>query len=63
MEDFSLNDNGELFIRWNLNSNYGKMQFNELISSLIHEFKHTGGVYEAFVQNLLVTKKLLSFEI
>jgi hypothetical protein len=51
MEDFSLNENGELYIKWNINSNYAKLQFNELIASLIHEFKHTGGVYDAFVQN------------
>lgn len=51
MEEFSLNDNGDLYIRWNVNSSYTKLQFNELVSALIHEFKHTGGVYEAFVQN------------
>ena len=51
MEDFSLNESGELYIRWNISSSYAKLQFNELISSLIHEFKHTGGVYDAFVQN------------
>ena len=51
MEDFSLNESGELFIRWNISSSYTKLQFNELISSLIHEFKHTGGMYDAFVQN------------
>lgn len=51
MEEFSFNDNGDLYIRWNLSSSYAKLQFNELISALIHEFKHTGGVYDAFVQN------------
>ena len=33
MEDFSLNENGELYIKWNINSNYAKLQFNELIAS------------------------------
>lgn len=51
MEDFSLNEEGELFIRWNINSSYTKLSFNELITELIQEYKHTGGVYEAFVQN------------
>lgn len=51
MEDFSLNDAGELFIRWNVNTSYPKLSFNELISQLIQEYKHTGGAYDAFVQN------------
>jgi hypothetical protein len=51
MEDFSLNDNGELFIRWNINTAYTKLTLNELISLLIQEYKHTGGVYDAFVRN------------
>lgn len=51
MEEFSLNENGELFIRWNLNTNHAKLSFNELISALILEYRHTGGVYDAFVQN------------
>lgn len=51
MEDFSLNENGELYVRWNLNTSYSKLQLNELIGALIHEFRHTGGVYDAFIQN------------
>ena len=64
MEDFSLNESGELFIRWNISSSYTKLQFNELISSLIHEFKHTGGMYDAFVQNdgkLIGNEKIVNF--
>lgn len=51
MEDFTLSDNGDLFIRWNVNANYNKQSFHELVAGLIHEYKHTGGVYEAYVQN------------
>ena len=41
MEDFSLNEEGELFIRWNINSSYTKLSFNELITELIQEYKHS----------------------
>lgn len=51
MEDFSLNDSGELYIRWNLNTTYAKLQLNELIGALIQEYRHTGGVYDAFIEN------------
>lgn len=50
MEEFILNETGELYIRWNINTGYRKLEFNELIASLIQQYKHLGGTYDAFTQ-------------
>lgn len=50
MEDFILNDSDELFIRWNVNTNFRKLAMNELVSLLLQEFKHTGDAYETYIQ-------------
>ncbi len=50
MEEFILNDSGELFIRWNVNTNFRKLAMNELVSMLLQEFRQTGEAYQTFTE-------------
>lgn len=50
MEEFSLGSNGDLFIQWNVNMAYKKMNFNQLVAKIHQEFKHTGSLYRAFTE-------------